>query len=354
MVDVDQLFAFATKAKRPTFTLAEHDNEHLCVHCSASDEMVEVINPFGDPCFYRAGTRIMNEDNLLTCVSCGRSDWAYVSDEPEWNGNADGEGPDMCRVGAPVNLTLYSAAWGQGTIISTKGASFAQKRMSRINFHTSMNHRDRSLHHAYDDLDRIGKVVLNLPDAVMLQAKIMYRKFSEEKLTRGAIRVGIKANCIMRACSDAGVARTTHEIAEAFGIPARDISRTSDIFRDTIPEQSASTSGVTKPSDIIGRIFTELTFIPDEDRGRVRQKVIQACRDHERNIRLMGKTPKGIVSAILFVTLTNMKLPVDKEEIRAACEVSMPTLNKLEKVCRESCTCTSCHKRLGQCICFTL
>jgi hypothetical protein len=68
----------------------------------------------------------------------------------------------------------------------------------------------------------------------------------------------------------------------------------------------------------------------------------------------MGKTPKGVVSAILFVTLTNMKLPVDKEEIRAACEVSMPTLNKLEKVCRESCTCTSCHKRLGQCICFTL
>ena len=352
MVDVEQLFAFATKARRPAFTLTDHKDEHVCSHCGLSDEFICVLSLCGDETWHRSGSRIMNEDNLLTCVTCGRSDWAYVSDEPEWNGNADGEGPDMCRVGAPVNLTLYSAAWGQGTIISTKGASFAQKRMSRINFHTSMNHRDRSLHHAYDDLDRIGKLVLNLPDSVMLQAKIMYRKFSEEKLTRGAIRVGIKANCIMRACSDAGVARTTHEIAEAFGIPARDVSRTNDLFRETIPEQATKpASGVTKPSDLVGRIFNDLTCIPEEERGRIRQKVIQACRDHERNIRLMGKTPKGVVSAVLYVTLVNMRVPVDKEEIRRICDVSMPTLNKLEKVCRESCTCSGCSKRLGQCAC---
>jgi transcription initiation factor TFIIB len=334
MCDIEQLFAFAQKAKRPTFTLTEAVNEHLCKHCGSSDEMIEIENQFGDPCYYRAGTRIMNEDGLPTCVSCGRADWAYVSDEPEWNGNADGEGPDMCRVGAPVNTTLYSAAWGQGTIISTKGASYAQKRMSRINFHTSMNHRDRSLHHAYEDLDRIGKTVLNLPDSVMLQAKIMYRKFSEEKLTRGAVRVGIKANCIMRACNDAGVSRTTQEIAEAFGIPPRDVARTTDIFRETIPEVSRASSSVTKPSDLVGRMFNDVTCVPDAERNRVRQKLIQACHDNERNIRLMGKTPKGVVSAVMYVTLFNLGFPVEKEEIRRVCDVSMPTLNKLEKMIR--------------------
>jgi transcription initiation factor TFIIIB Brf1 subunit/transcription initiation factor TFIIB len=191
-----------------------------------------------------------------------------------------------------------------------------------------MNHKDRSLHHAYDDLDHVGRAVLNLPEAVMTQAKVMYRKFNEEKLTRGAIRKGIKANCIFRACRDANVARTTQEIAEAFGIPARDVSRTADMFRETIPEKTAV---VTKPSDLMARLFNEVS-VPEEQRSRVRQKVIQACRDSESKPQLMGKTPKGVASAVMFVTLSRLGFEVSKEEICKICDVSLPTLNKLEKL----------------------
>ena len=328
-MEVEDLFKLAFKARRPTFVVFESPVEHDCPYCECTDELVCVETSDGSASYHKAGSRIANEDGLMTCVSCGRSDWAYVSDEPEWNSNADGEGPDMCRVGAPVNTTLYSAAWGSGTIISTRGASFADKRMSRINFHTSMNHRDRSLHHAYDDLDRIGKTVLNLPDAVMLQAKIMYRKFNDEKLTRGAVRVGIKANCILRACSDANVSRTTHEVAEAFGIPVRDISRTYDMFKEKVPEQAST---MTKPSDLISRFFNEVTCVPEAERSRVRAKIVQTCRDQERNVRFMGKTPKGVASAVVYVSLVKMGYEVDKEEIRRICDVSMPTLNKLEKM----------------------
>lgn len=328
-MEVEELFKLAHKARRPTLFVIKEYADRLCQHCSGSDELIRV-DIDGSVSFYKAGTRILNEDGLMTCVTCGRSDWEYVSDEPEWNSNADGEGPDMCRVGAPVNTTLYSAAWGSGTIISTKGASFAQKRMSKINFHTSMNHKDRSLHHAYEDLDRIGKSVLSLSDSVMLQAKVMYRKFNEEKLTRGAVRVGIKANCILRACSDAGVSRTTHEVAEAFGIPVRDISRTYDLFKEKVPEEE--TTSVTKPSHLVGRFLNDVTCIPESERSRVRAKILQVCRDQERNVRFMGKTPKGVASAVIYVSLLKMGYPVDKEEIRRICDVSMPTLNKLEKM----------------------
>jgi transcription initiation factor TFIIIB Brf1 subunit/transcription initiation factor TFIIB len=304
---------------------AATDNEYLCRFCPHDEGLVTV-----DDNVYYSGTRVLNEDGLYTCITCGRTDWVYVSDEPEWN-SGSGEGPDQSRVGAPVNTTLYSAAWGSGTIMSTKGATFANKRLARINFHTSMNHKDRSLHHAYDDLDRIGRVVLNLPETVMLQAKIMYRRFNEEKLTRGAIRIGIKANCVFRACRDANVSRTTQEIADAFGIPARDVSRTADMFRETIPEKPVASS-VTKPSDLVARLFNDVTCIPDEERGRARQKVLQACRDHERNVLLMGKTPKGCSAAIMYVTLSQLGYAPNKEEIRTICDVSMPTLNKLEKI----------------------
>lgn len=296
--------------------------EYYCIHCPQDGTTIQI----NDSSFH-CGTRILNEDGLYVCVSCGRSDWDFISDEPEWNGGPD-DGPDPSRVGAPINTTLYSSEWGSGTIISVRGATFAQKRMARINFHTSMNHKDRSLHHAYDDLDHVGRAVLNLPEAVMTQAKVMYRKFNEEKLTRGAIRKGIKANCIFRACRDANVARTTQEIAEAFGIPARDVSRTADMFRETIPEKTAV---VTKPSDLVARLFNEVS-VPEEQRGRVRQKVIQACRDSESKPQLMGKTPKGVASAVMFVTLSRLGFEVSKEEICKICDVSLPTLNKLEKL----------------------
>ena len=321
MVDVLSLLdqAFPRHYEAPCRT-----NESDCRFCPLTNDMVSV-----DGRMYKMGSRIFNEDGIPVCVSCGRTDWEFVSDEPEWNGNADGEGPDMCRVGAPVNLTLYSAEWGSGTRISTARASYDVKRMSRINFHTSMNHKDRSLHHAYEDLDCAGNR-LGLQTNIMLQAKIMYRKFNEEKLTRGAIRTGIKANCIARACSDANVSRTTQEIADAFGIPSRDISRTSDIFKETIPE--VNNTAITKPSDIIPRLFHDVTCVPSSERGRVQQKIIQACRDNEKCPRLMGKTPKGVASAVMYVTLVSLGYEVDKDEIRRVCDVSLPTLNKIEKL----------------------
>ena len=98
-----------------------------------------------------------------------------------------------------------------------------------------------------------------------------------------------------------------------------------------VPEVAA-VSAVTKPSDLVARVFNDVTCVPDMERGRVRQKVIQACREHEKSPKMMGKTPKGVVSAVMYVTLVGLGYDVDKEEIRRICDVSMPTLNKLEKM----------------------
>jgi transcription initiation factor TFIIIB Brf1 subunit/transcription initiation factor TFIIB len=320
---MEKLFELAYAARENHTKCEKKACEYFCTFCPQDGTYVSI----GDSTFH-CGTRVLNEDGVYVCVSCGRTDWQYISDEPEWNGGPD-DGPDPSRVGAPVNTTLYSPEWGSGTIMTLRGGTFAQKRLTRINFHTSMNHKDRSLHHAYDDLDSVGRTVLNLPESVMLQAKIIYRKFNEEKLTRGAIRKGIKANCIFRACRDANVARTTQEIAEAFGIPARDISRTADMFRETIPEKLAV---VTKPSDLVVRLFNEVDCVPEDQRGRIRQKIIQACREYESHTQLMGKTPKGVASAVMYVMLVRFGFNPNKDEICKICDVSLPTLNKLEKL----------------------
>jgi len=326
MISVDELFSIAESCKARDEPEKQFIwTEYRCRFCPDDGTMVE-----HDDQLFTRGSRIMNEDGLPTCVSCGHSDPVFVSDEPEWNGGANDEGADPSRVGAPVNTTLFSASWGSGTIMTVHSSgTYANKRLARINFHTSMNHKDRALHHAYEGLDHVGRVILGLPDSVMLQAKIMYRKFSESVLTRGAIRNGIKANCILRACHDAHVARTTHEIAEAFNIPARDISRTADIFRETIPTVQTTT---TKSSDLVSRIFNQVT-VPEELRGRIRQKAIRMCERVECHPLLMGKTPKGVAAAVLYSVLAEYGLP--RETVASMCEVSLPTLVKLENLVKK-------------------
>jgi transcription initiation factor TFIIIB Brf1 subunit/transcription initiation factor TFIIB len=326
MLSIDELFSIAESCKA---TSEPRENfiwtEYRCRFCPDDGTMVEHNGQL-----YTMGSRVSNEDGLPTCVSCGHSDMAFISDEPEWNGGANDEGSDPSRVGAPVNTTLFSASWGSGTIMSVHtSGTYANKRLARINFHTSMNHKDRALHHAYEGLDHIGRIILGLPDSVMLQAKIMYRKFSESVLTRGAIRNGIKANCIMRACQDAHVARTTQEIAAAFKIPPRDISRTADIFRETIPTVETTT---TKSSDLVSRIFSQVT-VPDDMRGRIRQRTIRMCEQVECHPSLMGKTPKGVTAAVLYTVLSDYGQT--RESIASMCDVSLPTLIKLENLVKK-------------------
>jgi len=272
------------------------------------------------------GRKTLNFDSLPTCTECGRADSSYVSDEPEWRGCMDdGVSADPSRVGAPTNLDHFSAAWGSGTIMTVRAsATGSMKRLARINFHLSMNHKDRSLFHSYAEMDRVGKVVLGLPDNVMYSAKIKYKHFSEQMLTRGAVRVGVKANCIFQACKEFGVARTTQEIASAFEIPVRDMARTTEIFLDQNPEVRVS---VTTPSDLVSRFFNSVTCVGDGERGRLKMRIAQACKSLEDSAGLQGRTPKAVACAVMWVFLRSKGM--SKAELCKICDVSVPTLTKL-------------------------
>ena len=270
-------------------------------------------------------------DDLPVCIDCGRVDDAYVSSEPEWRSGPDDTGKaDPSRVGAPVNTDHFSASWGAGAFISVgRGASTAQRRMARINQHASMNHKDRALFHAYDGLDRIGRTVLNLPENVMYAAKIKYRAFNEAVLTRGAVRNGIKANCIFQACREFGVARTTQEIADAFGIPARDLSRTFDMYQEQVPETEVHVTGA---ADLVPRFFNDVTCVPVEHKGRVKMRVVKMCRELTDCVELMGRTPKAIACAVMFIVLDKAGYRPNRAEICRICDVSVPTLSKIESI----------------------
>jgi len=266
--------------------------------------------------------------DLPTCIDCGLVDQSFLSDEPEWRsgGNPDEGSGDPSRVGAPVNTDLFSAAWGMNTMMSGKS------KLQTINMHASMNHKDRALFHAYNEMDRIGKGILGLQENVMYSAKVKYRAFNEAVLTRGAVRNGIKANCIFQACREFNVSRTTKEIADAFEIPSRDISRTFDMYQEQNPETQVH---VTQPADLVPRFMNGLTTIPDDIRRRLKMKVIKVCNSLKDCVDLMGRTPKAICCAVIYIVMNELELKPNKKDICRICEVSEPTLTKIETIIKK-------------------
>jgi transcription initiation factor TFIIIB Brf1 subunit/transcription initiation factor TFIIB len=234
----------------------------------------------------------------------------------------DGEVSDPSRVGAPTNLDHFSAGWNLGCNMQVTKPT----KMSVMNFFLSINHRDRSLYLAYQEMENVNRLHLGLPDNIMYSAKMKYKKFVEAVLCRGAVRAGIKANCIFQACKEAGVNRTSKEISDAFGIQERDISRTTDMYKEQNPDTEQV--NMTMPKDLVARFFNNIE-VPDK--GRVKMKCIQTCLRLEESIKLQGRTPKAVACAVIYVVLGGT---LSKKQVCEACDVSPPTLSKLEPIVR--------------------
>jgi len=272
------------------------------------------------------GVKVVSHEGLPVCSECGLVEDNFIDDNPEWTSGItdDGKVNDPSRCGNPnASIELFSHDWGKSTLISTKNSSYENKRMAKINFHMSMNHKDRSLFHAYRDMD---EACHSLPENVLKEAKVMYKKFNEEKLTRGAIRLGIKANCILYACKLTKIPRTTKEIADMFGIKSKDISRTTQMFQETIMGKTEK-NFVTKPFDVMQRLLNSFN-VSREDRFNCNKM----CNDIEGCVELMSKTPNSIASAVILLALDN-KIP--KNEVCDKCSVSAPTINKILNIIKK-------------------
>jgi transcription initiation factor TFIIB len=266
------------------------------------------------------------DHTLPTCTTCGKCDDEFMSDEPEWRSGVgeDGEVNDPSRCGEPTD-DRFSEMWSMGTKMVVKGyAPYAQKKLAMIDFHNSMNYKDRSLFHNYQDIEKAGK---DFPKFVVREAEHMYKKFTSEKLTRGSVRTGIKANCLLQACKDNNISRSVDEIATLFSISSKDVTRTSEMFRDVIQPKKLN---LLMASDLAARMLNNFN---DGDYRRVRMTVIKHCERIQEDPDLLGKTPKTIAATVVLITL--MDLGLARDYICEKCEVSYPTLKKIELLVRD-------------------
>jgi transcription initiation factor TFIIIB Brf1 subunit/transcription initiation factor TFIIB len=304
-MNIEDLWNQFDQMKKPIEIPSHRENYYLCSVCG--------------------GAKLFIPNDLPVCSVCGVVDRVYISEEPEWISAAGEE--DHSRCGGIVDDCMFSAEWSIGTKITSTNFDYASRKMSRIHFHMSMNHRDRSLFHAYSEIEHISRK-LGLSDLIIDDAKMRYKEFTEKKLTRGEVRKGVKANCIFLACKKYGYPRTTKEIADAFGIETKDIGRTSTIVDEVTTHERKK---VTMPADIIVRIFENMNCEIHEKSKKIRQ-CVKVCSRIERDSKLMGKTPSGIASAVIYIVMNDS---ISKSDVCKSANISVPTLNKLEMTIRQ-------------------
>ena len=300
------LFDLARQAMEETSPSVEAETRDLtkCIHCG--------------------GGLMTNHETDVVCMECGIVDASVgrIDQGADWSSGVTDEGSkDGSRVGMAPN-PLYNT-WGNGSkIAKTKGMTVQQKRMAKIDFHLSSNHKDRALHQSYLDIQE-SCALLGISLSTIELAKGFYKRISTQGITRGTVRIGMKANCVYYACKREGVPRTLHEIAGAFGIEPKDISRVSNKFRDCLDTQDTE-ERVTMASDMIPRLMSEIRPMSN---GRTTYGIVNLCKRIERMSEFMGKVSGGVAGACILYSLND----VDIEKIKDATGVSKITLTKLKQ-----------------------
>jgi transcription initiation factor TFIIIB Brf1 subunit/transcription initiation factor TFIIB len=61
-------------------------------------------------------------------------------------------------------------------------------------------------------------------------------------------------------------------------------------------------------------------------------RIVRVCNALDECVELMGRTPKAIACAVIFIILEKAGYRPSRAEICRVCDVSVPTLGKLESI----------------------
>lgn len=302
------------------------------------------------PCSHCGEIHTMCSDyanGTLVCKNCGfvfESD--IVDDSPEWVGSGeDYAQSNPCRVGCPINPLLEQSSLST-MIQGTKSNGF----MKRLHNQISMNYIERSRYHIFEHITRVACDKGKLKPSVVEQAKYYYTILSARKLSRGQIRKGLIACCIMYACKNMNVPRSVKEIATMTDVSVALINKTTKIFlnhmNDILLQTSQNFEGsnhearycdfvfeAIDSSDLITRYCNKLNL---EDRA-LQTKLVQHVKRLDARFKSTGimdcKTPSAVTCGYIYHAATELNISfITKAYLSKQFEISIVTINKISKL----------------------
>jgi transcription initiation factor TFIIB len=253
-----------------------------------------------------------------------------IDESPEWSFGAEESmfSKDPSRVGAPIDPLLQNSS--MSTKITRNWNDKKHFMMQKLHQQNSMDYVERSRWHVFENISQVAGSRGGLSEVVIKKAKEYYVKISMKKLSRGNIRKGLIACCIMYSCKANNVARSSKEIANMFSLDTTTLNTASKIFRDLMGDEMKidDVNDTVMSSDLAARFCMNINLEPGTEH-HIAKRVREISEIINTTGAMIGKTPSATTSSIIIFVLKENKLPVDKKMISTRHNVSIVTINKL-------------------------
>lgn len=271
----------------------------------------------------------------MVCEECGfiandvidsNIDWkSYNNDDSNNSNNASN------RCGCPSNPYLPKSSLG--TFIQGN----PRDNLVRIHYWNSVPYNERSRMEVINDIkNRCYKFGLSrslADDSIYYYIKISECKHEngknkgKNKITRGSIRKGVIAACLLKACQDKEHSLTPKDVAEIFEIPITTLTRGYKKFFELLGNELMQN----KTTNLTSSHFTERFG----NKLNMKKKHIEICKYISEQSDILGitseNTPPSVATGSLLLFSTFFNLNITKKQISTVCKISEVTVTKTYK-----------------------
>ena len=289
--------------------------------CSSSTNS-DIVVPTTNICPCCGGEDIILDDGNYFCSSCSVLIDRFIDSSAEWRfyGGDDNKSNDPTRCGLPTNDLLPESSLGSVIGYGAKECHDI-KIMRKYHMWNSMTYKERSLYNIFDTLT-VNAVNNGISKSIIDEAKMLYKKISELKITRGENRNGLIASSIYMSCKKNNVPRSAKEIAKIFNLKLTTMTKGCKRFQDIMKLNVKSTTA----EDFICRFCSKIDL--DKERRDI-------CKDVVRRAEELGivseNTPPSIAVGSIFLCSTIFDWGINKKDLADACEISQVTVTKCFK-----------------------
>lgn len=265
---------------------------------------------------------IIQDDSMYICFQCSNIIDIAMDTSAEWRyyGNDDNRNSDPSRCGLPTNNLLPRSSLGSVVGGYPKDNKDLQC-VRRLQVWNSMPYDERKLLSVFDKMTS-NTSNCGIPAKVVHDAKVLYKKASAKKISRGDNNEGLIASCLYHACIINKVPRSTREIAEMSNINPIVLTKGNARFQ-TLMQLNVSCS---EPSDFISRFGSQLNLSMKQI-----EQCIQLAQYLEKEEIINDNSPTSSSAGIIYYFITYFKYNISKKFIASVCGVSEVTITKCNK-----------------------
>jgi transcription initiation factor TFIIB len=275
-----------------------------------------------DKCDRCGSLRMFADEGQHVCLDCNSIQSRVIDTGAEWRyyGADDSRDGDPTRCGMPTNDLLPKSSLGS-VIGGRRGDNRDIRRIRMYQMWNSMPYWERTLYAVFEKLAN-NTANHGVPLKVIDDAKVLYKRASERKISRGDNKDGLIASCIYYACLMNKLPRSPKEVARMFHIDPNILTKGNARFQTLLQMNVESST----PADYIARFGSKLKMDYND---------IQACKVLAKvldDLEIVSENaPTSVAAGALFYYCCKHEIDFSKKQIADVCEVSEVTITKCYK-----------------------